>query len=93
MRKIEQDKDEVLDYSFDYTRVLKGDTIQSSAWALDPNSPTDINVLTPTELNGVTTIWLSGGRFGQYYKVTNHVVMTPSGREFDRTLQVRIVEK
>ena len=93
MRNIEQDKDEVLDWSFDYTPVLNGDTIQSSTWTLDPTSPTDLNVLSPSDLNGVTTSWFSGGTYGQFYKVTNHVVMTPSGREFDRTFRLRIVEK
>lgn len=93
MRKVEQDKDEVLDWSFNYSNVLNGDTIQTSTWTLDPTSPTDLNVLSPSESNGITTIWISGGTYGRLYKVTNHVVMTPSGREFDRTLQFRIVEK
>ena len=93
MRKVEQDKDENLDWSFDYTGVLNGDTILSSTWALDPSSPTDINVTAPSESNGVTTVWVSGGTYGRFYKVTNEVTMTPSGRIFNRTLNIRIVEK
>lgn len=93
MRKVEQDKDEVLDWSFDYTGVLNGDTVLSSTWALAASSPTDIVVSNPSEANGITTVWLSGGTYGRIYTVTNEVTMTPSGRVFNRSLQVRIVEK
>jgi len=90
--KISLDSDENLDYTFDYSRVLEADTIQSSTWT-KTQGDTNLNVLSPSFTTNTTTIWLSGGRLGSIYKVTNHVVMTPSGREFDRTLLVKIVEK
>lgn len=90
--KINLDPDENLDYTFDYSRVLEGDTIQSSVWTQTQGDAL-LTVATPSNTTSTATIWLSGGRLGSFYKVTNHVVMTPSGREFDRTLLVRIVEK
>lgn len=90
--KVTKDKDENLDYGFNFTPVISGDTIQSSTWTQVQG---DANlVLGTTGTNGNETfIWLSGGTNGMTYKIVNRVTMTPSTRVFDRTLQVKIAEK
>ena len=90
--KVVKDPEEKLDYTFDYTRVMDGDTIQSSVWTQTLGN-NDIVIESQSTVGNEAIIWLSGGRVGAFYKFTNHVVMTPSTREFDRTLTVRIAEK
>lgn len=76
-----KDPEAVLDYSFDWSRWLDGDTISSSTWDADDGITVDSDAFG----ENISTVWLSGGEAGQFYKVTNHIV-TAAGRESDRTM-------
>jgi hypothetical protein len=86
---ITQGPNEAYEHAIDYTGVLGGDTILSSAWAsapaglvhgLDSNTPS------------TATLWISGGVAGEDYTLTNTVI-TAGGRTFERWLTVRIRPK
>lgn len=82
-----KDPDSVLDYGFNWRRLLRGDTIAESSWAV---SSSDLQIMDSSHDDKTTTVRLSGGIAGETYTVTNHIVMA-SGQEDDRsfTLQVR----
>lgn len=82
-----KDPDAVLDYEFDWSDWLNGDTIASSTWEV----PSGITKDSDTSDDTSTTIWLSGGTAGQKYEITNSIV-TAAGRENDRTMIVPVRE-
>lgn len=91
---VTKDPEEVLDYTIDYTVVLQAatpvDSIVSSSWTI---SGTGMVIDSDTFTTLVATVWLSGGtKLGYKHKVTNHVVCT-SGREYDRTINVKVYNK
>lgn len=82
-----KDPDAVLDYLFNWTSFLGGDTISSytvvaSGLTIDSSSNTTTDV----------TVWLSGGTVYQKATVTCHIV-TAGGREEDRTMHFTIKQK
>lgn len=84
-----KDADAVLDYNIDWSDWLAtGDTIIASSWAVDTglNEDSDSNTTT------ITTVWVSGGTVGDTYKLVNSIE-TGDGREDDRTITIRVVEK
>lgn len=85
-----QDPDAVLDYPFDWSTYLAGDTIQSSTFVADDN---DIVIESDAILDTEhTVVWLSGGTKGKRYAITNHV-LTTGGREDDWTIYVLVRER
>ena len=81
-----------LDYDIDWTARLAGDTITSSAWALDVvNGCVDGALIlgTPTFSNTITKILLSGGTADQAYVLTNTVV-TAAGRTEVESVQILV---
>jgi hypothetical protein len=90
-----QDSAAVLDYHVDWTNWLQidnntgmFDTITASTFTADPG----ILIATspaPSFTPAVTTVWLSGGTSGQFYKITNHVT-TSAGRQVTRVFTVLI---
>lgn len=80
-----KDPDEVLDYGFDWTGWLEGDTVTSSAWVV-PAGLTRGNI---TFDNTSTTVWLSGGTAGARYTVINRIG-TAAGRTVERSLEIVI---
>lgn len=97
--KVTKDPSEVLDYSIDYSRPFNAttpvDSILASTWAIEKNSTTDPLVIDSNTFDAThATVWLSGGRKGYKYKVTNHIETnsTPK-REYERTIEVKLDDK
>lgn len=88
---IAHDPQAKLDYAVDWSLWLQtGETITTSTWTV----PTGITQAMPNPSNTstVATIWLTGGTVGTHYTVTNHIV-TSMGREDDRSLFIRVIER
>lgn len=79
-----KDPNEVLDYMFDWSTWLDGDTI-SSATAI--SAPTGITKNSQSNTTTTVTIWLSGGTAGNAYDFTSEIV-TAAGRTAQRTITV-----
>lgn len=90
-----KDPQAILDYGFDWTAWLAtanpDDTISASTWAVT-GSDAVLTTSASTHDGQTTTVWLTAGTLGVVYKVTNHVV-TAGGRQDDRTLKVRVVDR
>ena len=89
--RIAHDPQAKLDYAVDWSAWLQsGETISASTWTV----PAGITEATPEPSNTATvaTIWLTGGTAGQLYTVTNHIT-TSMGREDDRSLFLRVIER
>lgn len=86
---IYKDPDSRLDFAFDWSAWLEADeTIVSQSFEVALG---DVVVDTDTELDGVVTVWLTGGTVGRA-KVTCHIV-TSVGREDDRTMSITVKER
>lgn len=84
-----QDPDAVLDYPFDWSVYLGGDTIATSQFIADSGIMVESDaILDPSN----TVVWLSGGTKGKRYAITNHV-LTTGGREDDWTIYVLVKER
>lgn len=83
----DKDSNDILDYIFDWTNFLDGDTIQTSTWTV----PAGITKVTDTKTDKKATIWLSGGTNGQTYTVLNRIV-TAGGRTKDKSFCIYITE-
>lgn len=83
-----KDPDAVLDYQIDWSNWLDDDTISTSSWTV----PTGITRDSDTNDTTTATIWLSGGTAGTSYSVVNHIV-TADGREEDRTITIKCMER
>ena len=86
MRRHVKTPAEVLDYGWDWSRWLDGDTLASSTWTVD----TGLTIQSHTYDTASTTIWLTGGSEGATYQATN-TVTTAAGRTAQRTFEIRIV--
>lgn len=86
-RSFGKDPDAVLDYQFDWSAWLAGDTIASHAVTV----PTGLTLVSSSNSSTAVTVWLAGGVAGVSYPVTCHIV-TAAGREDDRTIFVAIRE-
>jgi len=83
-----KDPQAVLDFQIDWSLWLAGDTIATSTWGASFGLTIDSNSHTTT----TATVWVSGGRVGGNYKVTNHIV-TAAGREDDRVLTITVQQR
>lgn len=81
-----KDPDAVLDYSVDWSKWLAGDQIETSTWFV--SDPT-IEVANDSNTATRTTVWISGGRAGESYTVTNRVA-TSGGRTDDRSFGIQV---
>lgn len=84
-----QDPQAVLDYPFDWSAYLAGDTIQTSQFTVDSGITPESDAILDT---ANTVIWLSGGTRNKRYAVTNHI-LTTGGREGDWTIYVLVKEQ
>lgn len=84
-----QDPQDVLDYPFDWSTNLAGDTIQTSQFSADSGIVVESDAILDSSH---TVVWLSGGTRNKRYAVTNHV-LTISGREEDWTIYVLVKER
>lgn len=87
-RDFVKDPDAVLDYQWDWTAWLAGDTIASCTVTAQDGLAVSDTSNTATAV----TAWLDGGTADQRYTVTCHVV-TAAGREDDRTITVSVMER
>ena len=84
-----KDPDAVLDYGLDWSNWLaSGETISSSSWVVETGLTKDSSSNTTT----TTTVWLSGGIAGRTYRITNSIV-TSTGREDDRSILIKVIER
>lgn len=84
-----KDPDATLDWHFDWSAWLgSGETITSSQMIASAG----IVVASSSATGTNTTIWLSGGRPGQPYRVTNRIT-TNQGRTDDRSVTIRVTDR
>lgn len=82
-----KDPDEVLDYTLDWTDRLEDDeTIDTSTFELASGG---VNIDSSSELEGITTVWLSGGAADEVCLITNRVI-TSAGRTYEQSVKLRI---
>jgi hypothetical protein len=86
-----KDPDEVLDYQIDWAtdRLDEGETITTTLWQVESG---DVVIDSDEELDGVTTVWLSGGTVNTTSVVLNRVT-TSEGRIYDQSCRLRIRTK
>jgi hypothetical protein len=83
-----KDPDAVLDYFYDWTGWLSGDTIIASTWIV----PTGLTKESESNTATGATIWVSGGTAGTNYPVTNRI-STAAGRTEDRTSVIKCKDR
>ena len=90
MKGFVKDPDAELDYAFDWSLWLEGDTISSSSWVVDSG----ITIVPASEsfTDTITRLFLMGGVIGQDYVLTNSII-TPAGRSDDRSVEIRVRER
>ena len=99
----DKDKDEVLDYSIDWSRFLGADTISGVTWYIDDSDGTktlvnntevvnNLQMIQKTNTLTVATIRLSLGTNNTRYRVTCKIT-TGEGLQYERSVFVRVKEK
>jgi len=99
----DKDKDEILDYSIDWSRFLGDDTIAGVTWSFTgPTTPKEVVLdaevvdglqrVTATSTNTVATIYISLGVNNTRYTVSCKIT-TVAGLQFERSVYLRIKEK
>lgn len=99
----DKDKDEVVDYSIDWSRFLGSDTIAGVTWFIHDSSDVKTQVTDSDVVNGlqfvvgtntttVSTIRLSLGTNNVRYLITCRVD-TLQGLAYERSVYIRIKEK
>ena len=78
-------ENEVLDYKVDWATWLGASTLTSSVWTV----PADITKDSDSSSTTDTTIWLSGGTFGDVYMVTNKIE-TNDSRTAERAFLIQM---
>lgn len=81
--------EESLDFGFDWSRLLRGDTISTSVWTV----PEGLTQPSASSIAGArTTVWLAGGgAAGRIYEVAN-AITTNTGRIHRRVMRIEVVE-
>jgi hypothetical protein len=93
MKSFIKDTDAILDFQFNWAEWLTdNETIEEYEIIIMPEDEDAIEVDDDEELNGVVTVWLSGGILGRKYSVTCRIT-TDQGRTDDRTMNIRCVER
>lgn len=91
LRWPDKDPAEVLDYGLDWSDQLALtdpiDTISSATWAV----PAGLTAGAQFVIDGVATIWLSGGTAGADYTLTCRIV-TSGGRTLERSVKLLVKE-
>ena len=99
----DKDKDEILDYSIDWSRFLDDDTISGVTWFITGSDAVKTEVTNATVVDGlqmvsdtytttVSTIRLSLGTNNRRYNITCKVT-TVEGLQYERSVYLRIKEK
>ncbi len=79
----EIDPDATLDYEFDFSAYLDGDTVSSVDFVL----PDGLTEESSSNTTTTATIFVSGAQCGVLYRVTCRVT-TAGGRTFDKTIRL-----
>lgn len=87
-----KDPSAVLDWQFDWSAWLSGDTITSSTFAVSPVEAGGVTIDRTGSTQTTATVWLSGGIAGKVYLVTNHIT-TAGGRTDERTMQLMVRDR
>lgn len=75
---------EVLDWGFDWSdAICPTDSVISADWDVGAN----LVVMKETLQDDVSAIWLTGFTPGMY-DLTNHIICSPSNRQFDQTIRL-----
>jgi hypothetical protein len=78
------------DYALDWTAMLAlAETIEDSQWV---STPTGLTVGTSAIVDGVCSVWLSGGSVGITYTVVN-TITTDRGLIDERSVAIKIKEQ
>ena len=99
----DKDKDEMLDYSVDWSRFLGDDTVSSVTWYIDDADGVKTQVTNATIVNGlqfvsgtntntVATARFSLGTNNTRYNVTCRI-NTTEGLQYERSIFLRVKEK
>jgi hypothetical protein len=99
----DKDKDEILDYSIDWSRFLGDDVISGVTWfitgsdevktqVVDIDIVDGLQMITGTYTNTVATIRFSLGTNNKRYTITCRVT-TVEGLQYERSIYLRIKEK
>lgn len=99
----DKDKDEILDYSVDWSRFLGSDTISAVTWFVDDADGIKTQVSNSTLVNGLqfvtgtisdqtATARFSLGTNNVRYRVTCRII-TGEGLQYERSVFLRVKEK
>lgn len=99
----DKDKDEIVDYSVDWSRFLENDTIAALAWFIDDANGNKVRVYAADIVNGlqfvyqtftttIATIRVSLGTNNVRYKITCQI-NTAEGLQYERSIFLRVKEK
>lgn len=99
----DKDKDEIVDYSIDWSRFLGVSTISAVMWFIDDADGVKTQVADSDVVNGlqfvtgsntstVATVRFALGTNNKRYNVTCRIV-TSDGLQFERSVHLRIKEK
>ena len=99
----DKDKDEIVDYSVDWSRFLNTDIISAVTWYITDSDGTKVEVDDADTVNGlqfvsstitstVSTIRLSLGINNKRYTITCRIT-TAGGLQYERSVFLRVREK
>jgi len=101
----DKDKDEVVDYSVDWSRFLGSDTVAGAVWSIHDSDGTKVQVSSAQVVNGlqfvqssistnnkVSTARFALGTNNIRYTIVCHIT-TANGLEYERSIFLRIKEK
>lgn len=87
--RMTKDPDAVLDYTTDWERWLRGDTIDALEVVVAPDG---VTVEADEHDDTTATAWISGGTLGEDYGVTFRIT-TVGGRTDDRTITLLVRDR
>jgi hypothetical protein len=82
------DPNAIQDYAINWGVLLTADgesAISGSTWS--SSVPPGLTVSSTTATTTITTAWVTGGKSGTTYSLTNRIT-TPGGRRHDRTIYI-----
>lgn len=99
----DKDKDEIIDYSIDWSRFLNDDTISAATWYIndadgvktsvdDADIVNGLQFVTGTISGQVSTIRVSLGTNNIRYTITCRIT-TAEGLQYERSVYLRVKEK
>lgn len=90
--EVTKDPDARLDYAWDWTEWLDGDTIVDHEIKFDPTENVTLDDSVRNTENTMVVAWITGGVLKTSVDVTCHIV-TAAGRSDDRTMSLWIDQR